>query len=36
MVEMMGERANPWPTPTLVLKAGEVKLFQVYFVVCSA
>jgi len=28
----MGERAEPWPTPTLVLKARDKKLFQVYVV----
>jgi len=28
----MGERAKPWPTPMLVLKAGDENLFQVYVV----
>jgi len=28
----MGERAEPWPMPTLVLKIGDEKLFQVYVV----
>jgi len=28
----MGEKAEPWPTPTLVLKVGDEKLFQVYMV----
>jgi len=28
----MGKRAEPWPTLTLVLKAGDEKLFQVYMV----
>jgi len=28
----MGERAEPWPTLTLVLNAGDEKLFQVYVV----
>jgi len=28
MVERIGERAKPWPTPTLVLNDREEKLFQ--------
>jgi len=28
----MRERAEPWPTPMLVLKARDEKLFQVYVV----
>ena len=28
----MGERMEPWLTPTLVLNDREVKLFQVYVV----
>jgi len=28
----MGERVEPWSTPTLVLKARDEKLFQVYVV----
>jgi len=28
----MGERAEPWPTPMLVLKAGDENLFQMYVV----
>ena len=26
--DKMGERADPWPTPTLISKSGECKLFQ--------
>jgi len=26
---MIGEREKPWPTPTLVLKEGDKKLFSV-------
>ena len=26
--ERIGERADPWPTPILTLKSGNVKLFQ--------
>jgi len=32
IAEMMGDRAEPWPTPTLVLNDGEKKPFQVYIV----
>ena len=28
MAERMGDRAEPWPTPTLVLNKGDMKLFQ--------
>jgi len=31
----IGERAEPWSTPTLILKKGEKKLFQKYLVFCS-
>ena len=31
--DKMGERAEPWPTPTFTLKEGEVKVFQEYKVV---
>jgi len=30
--DQMGKRAEPWPTPTLILKNGEEKLFQKYLV----
>ena len=30
--DRIGERAEPWPTPTSKLKKGEEKLFQKYFV----
>jgi len=30
IAERIGERAEPWPTPTLVLNAREEKLFQEY------
>ena len=26
--DKMGERADPWPTPILILKSGECKSFQ--------
>ena len=26
--ERIGERADPWPTPMLTLKSGDIKLFQ--------
>ena len=26
--DRMGEKADPWPTPTLTLNTGECKLFQ--------
>jgi len=26
--ERIGERAESWPTPTLILKEGEIELFQ--------
>jgi len=26
--DKMGERADPWPTPTLISKSGECKSFQ--------
>jgi len=32
IMEIMGDRAEPWPTPTLVLNGREEKLFQVYVV----
>ena len=32
IAEMIGESAEPWSTPTLVLKDGEEKLFHVYVV----
>ena len=32
IAKRIGERAEPWPTPTLVLNAGDKKLFQVYVV----
>jgi len=32
MAERMGERAEPCPTPTLVLNMGDKKLFQEYMV----
>jgi len=28
MAERIEERADPWPTPMLMLKDGEEKLFQ--------
>jgi len=31
----MGERADSWPTPILILKDGEEKLFQEYLVFLS-
>ena len=30
--DKMGERADPWSTPTSTLKKGEEKLFQKYLV----
>jgi len=32
IVEMIGDRAEPWPTPTLVLNNREEKPFQVYVI----
>jgi len=32
IVERMGERADPWPTPTLVANFCDVKLFHAYVV----
>ena len=29
-VNKIGERAEPWPTPTLILKKEEEKLLQKY------
>ena len=26
--ERIGERADPWPTPMLTLKSGDIKSFQ--------
>ena len=31
-VDKMGESAEPWPTPTLISKEGEERLFHKYFV----
>jgi len=32
IVEIMGDRTEPWSTPTLVLMDGEEKPFQVYVI----
>ena len=32
IVEIIGERAEPWPTLTLVLNDGEENLFHAYVV----
>ena len=31
-VDKIGESADPWPTPTLILKEGDERLFHKYFV----
>jgi len=32
IAERMGERADPWPTPMLVVNFCDVKLFHAYIV----
>jgi len=32
IAERMGERADPWPTPTLVVNFCDAKLFHAYVV----
>jgi len=31
-MDKMGDSADPWPTPTLISKEGDERLFHKYFV----